>query len=417
MKRPALLVAGLLIAGAATAVMVYAPTLAERVWPGAALAGAKIAAYLPAKIAPSSSTTPAPKSGAPEAPARPPKPPVSVTTAQVQRGPLPYRIEAIGSVQPIASVAIRTRVDAQVDKIAVDDGAEVKAGDLLIKLDSRQIEAQLRQAEAQLLKDRAQLEQAERDVTRYAALILTKATPQMNFDNARTAVLSTRAAIAGDQAAIDNLKVQLSWHTITAPIAGRVGTFALKIGNIVRAGDSGPAATIATINQMSPIYVAISVSQRFLPELREAMASGKATARAKPQGHENWVEGRVAFLDNSVDSTTGTLSARSVFANKDETLWPGQLCDVRVTLRTDPDVVSLPRGAVQVGQRGHYVFVVEGTIAHVRRVTVGRDQEGRSTITDGLSGGETVVIDGATLLIDGARIQVREAAADKGNAG
>jgi RND family efflux transporter MFP subunit len=111
------------------------------------------------------------------------------------------------------------------------------------------------------------------------------------------------------------------------------------------------------------------------------------------------------------------VTARSVFANKDEMLWPGQLCDVRVTLRTDPNVVSVPRAAVQVGQRGHYVFVVDGSTAHVRQVTVGRDQEGRSTITGGLNGGETVVIEGANLLIDGARIEVREAAAEKGSAG
>ncbi|MFO1136884.1 MAG: efflux RND transporter periplasmic adaptor subunit [Rhodoblastus sp.] len=343
--------------------------------------------------------------GAQEAPVR--RPPITVTVAQASVSSLPYEIETIGSVQAIASIQMRSRVDAQVESIAVPDGATVKQGDVLVKLDSRQVIAQLKQAQAQLARDQAQLEQNLRDVARYTELVEKKSTPQINLDNAKTATLATKAQIAGDEAAIENLKVQLSYYTLTAPVSGKVGTFSLRSGNMVRANDNTPTGVLVTINQISPIYVALSVPQRYLPDLRAALKSTGASAAAKPQGAANWIEGKVAVLDNTIDPATGMLVARAEFPNKDEALWPGQLCDVKVGLRIDTGLTTVPREAVQVGQKGNYVFVANGDKVALRAIKAGREQGGRTVVLEGLKPGETVVVEGANLLRDGADIAVR----------
>jgi multidrug efflux system membrane fusion protein len=336
------------------------------------------------------------------------RPAVNVRTASVTRGPLPYISEAVGTVQPIASVAIRSRIDAQIENVLVPDGAAVKAGDVLVKLDSRQVEAQIKQAEAQLAKDRTVLEQAERDVARYSELVSKQTGTQVNLDNARTAAAAARAAILGDQAQIENLNVQLSWYTIKAPIS-------LKAGNIVRSGDSSSTGTLTTIVQTTPIYVLFSVPQRLLTDVREAVKRSDAEVVVTPQGGTRNVKGRVSVIDNAIDSATGTVTVRDTFENADEMLWAGQLCQVRITLRVDPDVVSIPREAVQTGQNGNYVYVIEDGVAKVRTVELGRSQEGRDIVASGLKGGEIVVTDGALALTNGARVDTRSAEVKKGN--
>ena len=342
-------------------------------------------------------------------------PPRSVTLGQAEKGPLPFSVNVIGTVLPVASVAIRTRVDAQIEKILVEDGAPVKAGDVLIKLDSRAVEAQLKQAQAQLDKDKALNEQAQRDVARYAELIKKQSTTQLNYDNARTALASSKAAMAGDEAAIENLKVQLSYYILTAPISGRVGAVSLKVGNIARSGDNTTTGTLVTVNQISPIYVTFSVPQRLLPDMRAALKTKTAIASAKPQGLTTASKGQLALLDNAIDPNTGTLMARALFENADENLWPGQLVDMRITLRTDESVISVPRQAVQSGQKGNFVFIVENGVARMRPITVARDQDDRSVIATGLAGTETLVLDGANLLSDGNRVENRAAPPKKGD--
>jgi RND family efflux transporter MFP subunit len=315
---------------------------------------------------------------------------VNVRTAPVERGPLPFITEAVGTVQPIAAVAIRSRIDAQIETVLVSDGAPVKAGDTLVKLDSRH-------------------------VARYSELLSKQTGTQVNLDNARTSAAGARAAILGDQAQIENLNVQLSWYTIKAPISGRVSTFSQKAGNIVRSGDSTATGTLTTIVQTTPIYVSFSVPQRLLSDLREAMNRRDSEVTVTPQGGARSVKGRIAVLDNAIDPATGTIMVRAVFENADEALWSGQLCQVRITLRVDPDVVSLPREAVQTGQNGNYVYVIEDNVAKVRTVELGRTQEGRDIVMSGLKGGETVVTDGALALTNGARVETRSAEAKKGN--
>ena len=341
------------------------------------------------------------------------RPPVPVNIDTVQRGAMPVRLDAVGIVQPVASVALRTRIDAQIDKIFVDDGAMVKAGDVLVKLDSRQIEAQIKQTEATLAKDEAALEQAMRDAARTADLLTRGAGTQLNVDNAKTLAASSRAVLAADQALLDNQKVQLTWYTLIAPITGRVGTFSAKVGNIVRSGDNTSTGVIANIVQTSPIYVAFSIPQTALADVRDAIAAGRSEVRATPQGAKRSAVGKIAVLDNTIDAATGTIMIRAIFENADDVLWAGQLCNVRVTLRVDPDVVSIPRTATQSGQQGNFVFLIENGVARSRKVSVGRFQDGRDVILEGLSGGETVVSDGALLLIDGSRVEIRKDSIEK----
>ena len=341
---------------------------------------------------------------------------IVVTTTPVETAALPLTVEAIGAVQPIASVQIRTRVDAQIASVHVADGAAVTAGDILIKLDSRQVDAQMKQAQAQLERDAAALEQAERDVARYAQLVASKSATQVALDNAHTAVRAARAALAGDQAAIENLTVQVSYYTLRAPISGVIGTVGLKTGNVARANDNSAAGALLTINQIAPIYVAFSLPQRYLPDVRAAMNATQPAAaapdqspsgarvEAKPQGGARWIAGKVALIDNAIDPATGMLVARAVFENGDQALWPGQLCDLRVTLRVDDGLVVVPREAVQIGQKGHYVFVAEEGRAVLRPVRLDREQGGRGVIGEGLRPGETVVLSGANLLTNGAAI-------------
>ncbi len=320
---------------------------------------------------------------------------------------MPVRIDAVGTVQPIATVTIKTRIDSQIEKILVADGASVKAGDVLVKLDSRQIEAQIKQTEATIAKDSAAIEQADRDVARYQDLMNKGAGTQLNFENAKTTLATAKANLQGDQALLENQKVQLSWYTLTAPITGRVGAFTAKAGNIIRSGDNSATGALATILQTSPIYVIFSVPQTALFDLRSAMDRGGAEAMATPQGSNKAEAGKVAVLDNTIDPATGTIAIRAIFDNVNEALWPGQLCNVRVIVRIDPDTVSVPRTATQSGQKGNFVFVIENGVAKVRPVKVGRTQDNRDVILEGLKGGETVVVDGAQLLVDGTKVDVR----------
>jgi membrane fusion protein, multidrug efflux system len=344
-----------------------------------------------------------------QAPQAPPKPAISVVVGTVARKDLPYTIQAIGTTQTVASVALRAHFDAEVREVLVADGAQVKAGDVMFRLDDRQLRALLDGAQAQLAKDTTMLEQAQRDVDRYTDLVSRNATPQLNLDNAKTAVASAKAAMAADRAAIDNLNVQIGWSTIVAPISGRVGVVSIKAGNIVKAGDNGPTGVLATINQVSPIYVSFSLPQTLLPAVREAMAE-VAKVLAKPQGAKTSVEGKLSLIDNTVDPTTGSIVARAIFDNADEALWPGQLCNVTVELKIEPDQVVVPRVAIQNGQTGFYVFTIKDNLAHVQPVEVGRIQGEEIVVTKGLSGGETVVVDGALLLTEGAKVAPRDPA-------
>ena len=331
--------------------------------------------------------------------------PVEVATAE--RKAVPVRIESLGSVTPIASVAIKARVDTAIMAVHFRDGAEVKTGDLLFTLDGRAIEAQIAQTEGMVARDRAQLAGAERDVARYTDLVAKSATPVINLDNAKTQADVYRAAIKSDQGLLDNLKVQLSYCTITAAIDGRISAAAVKVGNFVRQADT---AAMATINQMAPVYVSFTVPQKVLPEIRQALAAETATIEAVVPGEQKHANGQVTMIENTVDPTTGMATIRAIMPNEHEVLWPGTLVTTELTLRIEQAVV-VPSNAVQVSQTGNFVFVINDAVAKVQPVTVERTVGDLSVIGKGLKGGETVVTDGQLLLSNGTRVNPRNAKA------
>jgi len=328
---------------------------------------------------------------------------VSVELAKAERKPIPVDVDAIGTVTPISSVALKSRLETTIVSVHFEDGAKVNEGDLLFTLDSRQIEAQIEQAEGVLAKDQAQLEGAQRDLRRYGELIGKGATTQVTLDNARTAADILAGTIKADQSALDNLKVQKSFTAIRAPFAGRISAANVKVGNFVRPADTAP---LAVINQMVPVYVTFAIPQRVLVDLRDAMAVGPSKVIATIPGHRRSEEGKIAMVENTVDSTTGMVTVRGIMDNANETLWPGILVATKLIIRTEDSVV-VPTVAVQRSQSGNFVFVVKDGVSKVRPVQVSRTFQGVSVISDGLSGDEDVVVDGQLLLSDGSRVEPR----------
>ena len=330
--------------------------------------------------------------------------PVEVATAE--RKPMPVRLQSLGNVTPIASVAIKARVDTTITAVHFRDGAEVKKGEPLFTLDGRAIEAQIAQTEGAIARDRAQLEGAERDVRRYTDLVAKSATPVVNLDNAKTQADVFRAAIKADSGLLENLKVQLSYCTVTAPIDGRFSAANVKVGNFVRQADTAP---MATINQMAPVYVSFTVSQKVLPEIRQALSAKTASIEAIIPGDKKRATGQVTMIENTVDQTTGMVTIRATMPNKDELLWPGTLVTTELTLRVEPQAVVVPSTAVQVSQTGNFVFVIDNDVAKKQDVKVERTVGDQSVIGSGLNGGETVVTDGQLLLANGTRVNARKA--------
>jgi RND family efflux transporter MFP subunit len=328
---------------------------------------------------------------------------VSVELAKAERKSVPVDVDAIGTVTPISSVALKSRLETTIVSVHFEDGAKVNEGDLLFTLDSRQIDAQIEQAEGMLVKDQAQLEGAQRDLRRYNDLVGKGATTQVNVDNARTQSDILTGTIKADQAALDNLKVQKSYTTIRAPFSGRISAANVKIGNFVRPADLTP---LAVINQMAPVYVSFAVPQRVLVDLREAMAKGLSGVTATIPGHQRSESGKVAMVENSVDQTTGMVTVRGIMANENETLWPGTLVATKLVIRSE-DAVVVPTVAVQRSQEGNFVFLVTDGVAKKQSVKVDRTAQGMSVISEGLAGGESVVTDGQLLLSDGSRVEPR----------
>jgi RND family efflux transporter MFP subunit len=328
---------------------------------------------------------------------------VSVELARAERKSVPVDVDANGTVTPISSVALKSRLETTIVAVHFEDGAKVSEGDLLFTLDSRQIDAQIEQAEGVLARDQAQLEGAQRDLRRFTDLVGKGATTQVNVDNARTQSDILAGSIKANQAALDNLKVQKSYTTIRAPFSGRISAANVKVGNFVRPADLSP---LAVINQMAPVYVTFAVPQRVLVDLRESMAKGGSSVTATIPGHQRSETGKVAMVENTVDATTGMVTVRGIMNNASETLWPGTLVATNLVIRIE-DAIVVPTVAVQRSQSGNFVFVVKDGVARVKPVTVDRTSQGMSVISEGLAGDESVVVDGQLLLSDGTLVEPR----------
>jgi multidrug efflux system membrane fusion protein len=335
--------------------------------------------------------------------------PVPVVVTKVAKKPLPIVIEAVGTVQAIASIQIKSRIDSQIMKVAVEEGALVKEGDLLFELDSRTLRAQLGQIEAQIRKDQAQVAQARRDVARFEELLSKNAGTVVSRDTAQTALKAAEAQLEADEAAKAIVQTQITYTEIKAPVSGRIGSISSKAGTVIRVGDNSAASALATINQVDPIYVAFAVPQVFLPDIRAAMAKGDVKVVAVIDDNHKQ-SGVIAFLENTVDPMTGTVTAKARIGNANEGLWPGQFVKVEVILGIEPEAIAVPAPAIQLGPQGPYLFVIKDGIADLRPVELKRTQNGESVIAKGLQPGEQVVVDGQLRLVNGANVTVRPAA-------
>jgi RND family efflux transporter MFP subunit len=328
---------------------------------------------------------------------------VPVEVGVAERKSMPVQLQALGTVTPVASVAIKAQVDTTITGVRFRDGARVEKGDELFTLDCRQIEADMRRVEAVINGAQATFEQAQRDVERYTDLAARNATPIVTLNNAQTQANISKATAESNRAQLENLRVQLGFCTIRAPISGRISMANVKIGNFVRQADTLPMATIV---QTAPVYVSFTVPQKNLPDIRKAIAAETATIEVAIPGEQKRASGQVTMIENTVDSSTGMAMIRATMPNKDELLWPGTLVSAEMTLRTE-EAVAVPSSAIQVSQTGSIIFVIKDGVAKVQHVTVERQVGAESVITSGLDGGETVVTDGQLLLSEGTRVNPR----------
>jgi multidrug efflux system membrane fusion protein len=337
---------------------------------------------------------------------------VPVTTGQVVEKSMPIGIDGIGTVIAASTVAVHAQITGIMTSVNFIEGQDVQQGQVLLTLDKRPLEAALQQAQATLDRDQAQVGNARAQAERYRDLRKRGIATQEQVDQIVSNLAALEATVAADQAAVDSAKVQLDYATITSPIAGRTGLLQVHVGNLVRANDTQP---IVTINKITPVYVSFSIPEAQLPELKRYMARGLLTVTAQPPDEsEPPSTGRITFVDNAVDPTTGQIKVKGTFPNEDLRLWPGQFENVHVTLSAEPHAITAPSAAIQNGQQGMYAYVVKpDQTVELRPVTVSRTRGTDSVIASGLKPGETVVTDGHLRLVAGTRISVKNAAAQK----
>jgi multidrug efflux system membrane fusion protein len=341
--------------------------------------------------------------------------PAPVIVAPVQRKVVPLVIEAIGAVEPIRTTAIRSQVTGILTKIAIQEGQNVKEGDLLFEIDSRPFRNALLTAEADLQKVKVQLETARAQVARYRSLTADQMVSKEQFEKISDVARSLEAELLADESRVANAKLQLEYCSIRSPLNGRTGNMNVHEGDLVRANANDATATLITINQLSPIYVTFGVPQQYLGVLTRYRSNRTLSVRAIPPGvDEQPEEGTLTFMDNTVDSATGTLKLKATFPNSAERLWPAQFTRVILTLDS-PEVTTIASSALQNSQGGQHVFVVKpDKVAELRPVVVERMHEGDAVITKGLNPGETVVVDGQLRVIPGRPVDIKEAVAASG---
>jgi|SoiMetStandDraft_2_1073263.scaffolds.fasta_scaffold04054_2 membrane fusion protein, multidrug efflux system len=333
---------------------------------------------------------------------------VPVTVAQVVQKSMPIEITVIGAAEPYSSVSIRSQITGQMTAVNFTEGDDVKAGQVLFALDRRPLEAALEQAKANLDRDIAQAANAAAQFKRFQELADRGIATKEQVDTARTSMTALNATVNADRAALENAQVQLQYATITATISGRTGALQVHEGNLVRANDQTP---LVVINQIAPISVTFAIPEARLPELKRYMARGALRVTATPPKDEAPpAVGRISFVDNQVDQTTGTIKLKGTFPNDDRRLWPGQFLNVTVTLTNETTAIVVPTAAVQTGQQGQYVFVVkDDRTVEMRSVVVSRTSAAETVLANGVKPGETVVTDGHLRLVPGSLISVKGA--------
>jgi multidrug efflux system membrane fusion protein len=333
--------------------------------------------------------------------------PVPVSSAAVATGELRVHLTALGSVTALNTITVRSRADGELKKIHFTEGQLVKEGDLLAEIDPRQYQVALEQAEGQLARDTALLENARRDLERYRSA--KEAVTQQQVDSAAATVAQYTGSVRADQGSVDNYKLQLSYCRVTAPITGRVGLRLVDQGNLVRAGDS---TGLVVITQEEPIAVSFSVPEDNLPQIRKALAEGRElSVDALDRAMQNRLaKGKLLAVDNQIDSATGTVRLKALFANEDHGLFPNQFVNVRMLTDVQANVLLIPNSAVQISTASRFVFVVKPDDTVERRnVTIGRTEGERTVVTEGLAVGDIVVTEGLDRLQNGSKVAARVA--------
>jgi multidrug efflux system membrane fusion protein len=332
--------------------------------------------------------------------------PAPVTAATVAAAEMPVVLAAPGTVEPLANVAVKPRVDGQIVEVAIREGDPVEKGSVLFRLDDRLVKAQIAQAEANVAKEQAGLREAEATLSRRKALIDKQAVTEAALDQARHAVEGLKASLAASRAMLETHRTQLDYLTIRAPITGRTGSLAAKLGAQVRAQD---AAALVTINQTRPILVSFAVPQRELAAVRRALLA-KATALVTvPGAQRTVVPATIAFIDNQVDKATGAIAVKVQAENADEVLWPGQAVEVALTVEVKARMLSAPATAVQPAQQGMIVWVIgPDNKVSPRVVTVERIVGQTVFLSDGVAAGDRVVTDGQLRLAPGTAVIIEE---------
>jgi len=332
---------------------------------------------------------------------------VPVLVAKAFRKTVAQRLHAIGRVEAYSTVEVKSQISGQVTQVDFREGQEVHKGDLLFTIDPRPYEAALNQMSADLNRDKAQSIQLQNDFNRYETLLKEGVGSRQQYDEARSKYEAIAATVAADEANVQTARLNLEYTRILSPIDGRTGTLILHQGNVVKANAD---TDMVVINQIKPVYVNFAIPEQNLAEVRANMASHPLDVDVIAPGDKTDVQGRLSFVDNSVDANTGTIALKGLFDNQDQKLWPGQFVDTYLTLSERPDAVMVPSQAVQTGQEGSYVFVIDPTMkAAIRKVAVGDTIEGNTVIEKGLGGGETIVTDGQLRLMPGATVMIKNA--------
>ena len=338
------------------------------------------------------------------------RPAVPVTVASVFTKDVPMQVTSVGNVEAYSTVAVKSRVSGELVGVHFQEGQEVKEGDLLFTIDKAPYEVALKEAQARLERDQALARKARDDVRRNMPLAEKDIVSRQSLDQYVSTAEAAEALVKADQAAVENLQLQLGYCSIRSPISGRTGSLLIQKGNLVKGNDENKS--LLTVHQIEPIYVTFAVPEKYLGEINRRTKETRMEVQVQTpenQGGKESIAGAVSFVNNTVEMSTATIRLKATFQNRDRRLWPGQTVNVLLTLGVQPKAVVVPSQAIQSGQSGSYAFVVkQDQTAELRLVSVSRSTNGEAVIDKGLSPGETVVTDGQLLLTSGARVSIRD---------